>query len=218
MRARGLFKTFLSKQRTIFNLLSFLYLNLIMKRARTSGGSITGGTGDVKPQIFTMDSGTAGAVADYTVNQVALPVPRFGTLKTKATIMEILSVNWYVNIEDILDASSSNFAYLTTNTTRADADTATLASAALDVTDPKTFAFVIQNASLTTSGFAITEMPQTINLTDSNGNGVLVATDKLFIVFGNVGGTAVGSAVAKVKYRLVNVGITEYVGIVQSQQ
>ena len=61
-------------------------------------------------------------------------------------------------------------------------------------------------------------MPVIIDLTDNNGNGLLIATDKLFIVFANLNGTVVGSAVAKVKYRLSNVGITEYVGIVQSQQ
>lgn len=215
MRARGLFKTFLSKQRTIFNLLSFLYLNLNMKRARTSGGSVTGGTGDVKPQIFTMDSGTAGAVNDYVVNRSILPVPRFGSMKTKATIFEILSVGWYLNIEDSQDVITSNWAFLTTSTTRADGDTATLASAALDVTDPRTFAFAFYG---TNGAVARTQFPITINLTDSNGNGILIATDQLFIVGANATGTTGGSFIAKVKYRLTNVGIQEYIGIVQSQQ
>ena len=189
-----------------------------MKRARTSGGSVTGGTGDIKPQILTLDSGTAGAVSDYVVNQVALPVPRFGSLKTKATIFEILTVSWYPNIEDFADTSATNWCFLTTSTTRADADTATLASAALDVTDPRTFAFVIRQNNLTTSGAVVSIMPNVIDLTDMNGNGILIATDKLFVVGANLNGTTAGSFVAKVKYRLVNVGITEYVGIVQSQQ
>lgn len=61
-------------------------------------------------------------------------------------------------------------------------------------------------------------MPQTIDMTDSEGNGVLIATDSIFIVSGAVGNIVPGQAVAKVLYRLKEVGIQEYVGIVQSQQ
>ena len=189
-----------------------------MKRARTSGGSVTGGTGDIKPQILTLDTGTAGSVGDYTVNRTALPVPRFGTMKTKATIFEFLSIDWYINIEDVLDGSATNWAFLTTTTNRVDAEASTLGSAAADVTDPKTFGFALENRQLTTSGAAFLQMPLHIDLTDNNGNGVLIATDQITIVHGNLSGTNVGSVVAKVLYRLVNVGIQEYVGIVQSQQ
>ena len=189
-----------------------------MKRARTSGGSVTGGTGDVKPQILTLDSGTAAALSDYTVNRIALPVPRFGAMKTKATIFEILYVDWYMGIEDLADHENTKFAYLTTSTTRQSGDTASFPSAATDVTDPKTFAFVLRDQTLETSGASEVAMPVRINLTDNNGNGHLVATDQLSIVFADVAGSIVASAVAKVGYRLVNVGIQEYVGIVQSQQ
>ena len=188
------------------------------KRARTSGGSVTGGTGDIKPQQFTLDSGTAGAADDYVVNQVALPVPRFGSMKTKATIFEILSVDWYLNLEDLGDTAHSDWGFLTTSTTRADGDTSTAGDAAADVTEPRTFAFVFFQSALITSGVNTRWMPIHVDMTDSNGNGFLVATDKLFIVGANIGGTALGSYVAKVKYRLTNVGIQEYVGIVQSQQ
>ncbi len=189
-----------------------------MKRARTSGGSVTGGTGDIKPQILTLDSGTAAAVSDYQVNRIALPVPRFGSMKTKATIFEILYVDWYMGIEDLADHENTKFAFLTTSTTRQSGDTATFNSAATDVTDPKTFAFVLQDKLLETSGSSIDKFPIRVNLTDDNGNGHLVATDQLTIAYGDVAGSVVSSCIAKVGYRLVNVGIQEYVGIVQSQQ
>ena len=195
-----------------------LVRKIVMKRARTSGGSLTGGTGDVKPQIITLDTGTANAVTEYVVNRVGLPVPRFGTLKTKATIMEILSVGWYVNIENDSDQTTQDYCYLTTSTTRITGDTGSLAASALDVTDPKAFAFVFSGRILLTSGVSMTQYPINIDLTDQNGNGMLIATDQLFVVGANIGGGTAGSYVAKVKYRLVNVGITEYVGIVQSQQ
>ncbi len=189
-----------------------------MKRARTSGGSVTGGTGDIKPQVFTMDTGTQGAANDYVVNQISLPVPRFGTLKTKATIMEILSVDWYLNIENAADSISSAFAFLTTSTLRTDGETSTLLTAAADVSEPRTFAFALQESVLGTQGAFSRTFPVHLNLSDNNGNGILVATDKLFVVGAGVGEATTGSFIAKVLYRLVNVGITEYVGIVQSQQ
>ena len=189
-----------------------------MKRARTSGGSVTGGTGDVKPQILTLDTGTAGATSDYVVNRIALPVPRFGSMKTKATIFELLYVDWYIGIEDLADHENTKIGFLTTNTTRADGETVTFNSMASDVTDPKTFAAVIVETLLETSGASIRNFPVRVNLTDANGNGHLIATDQLFVVMGDLAGSVVSSAVAKVGYRLVNVGIQEYVGIVQSQQ
>jgi hypothetical protein len=79
--------------------------------------------------------------------------------------------------------------------------------------DPKSFAMAFLDAPQTTVG----AFPVTIDLTDSNGNGMLIATDSLYVVAANVSGTA-SEAICKVFYRLVNVGITEYVGIVQSQQ
>ena len=189
-----------------------------MKRARTSGGSVTGGTGDIKPQILTLDSGTAGAVSDYQVNRIPLPVPRFGSMKTKATIFELLYVDWYFGIEDFADHENTKACFLTTATTHTNGETVTFPTLASDVTDPKTFAFVIRDQVLETSGSSIVQMPIRINLTDNNGNGHLIATDQLFIVYADLAGSIVSSAVAKVGYRLVNVGIQEYVGIVQSQQ
>ncbi len=189
-----------------------------MKRARTSGGSVTGGTGDVKPQILTICSGIAGAINDYAVRQVALPVPRFGTLKNKATIIEFLSLSWYLAPEDMADTSNQAIGFLTTSSARSDGDTITVNSIGQDIIDPLTFGMVVENRLLAVDGTAATQMPITYDLTDKNGNGILIATDKIFVVGGSVGGTNAGNYTCKALYRLVNVGITEYVGIVQAQQ
>ena len=193
------------------------------KRARTSGGSVTGGTGDVKPQILTLDSGTALATSEYVVRRSALPVPRFGTMKTMATVFELLAVDWYMNIEDSGDVSHIDAAFLSTSTTRATGATVSAGTLAADVTDPRTFAFALENqfisqpGGLDNGGYS-RHMPVHIDLTDSNGNGMIIATDQIFVVGATESGTTGGSYVAKVLYRLVNVGIQEYVGIVQSQQ
>lgn len=187
------------------------------KRAR-GGGSVTGGTGDVKPQILTISSGQATAADDYVTDRLPLPVPRFGTMKSKATILEFLWVDWYIDIRDIGDTTSISWAFLSTTALRTDDETSTLATLNEDVLDPRTFALALLNRNFTTSGLSQFYMPFHIDLTDNNGNGILVATDSIVITHGNVNGTLAGSAIAKIGYRLVNVGITEYVGIVQSQQ
>ncbi|KKK78384.1 hypothetical protein LCGC14_2844120 [marine sediment metagenome] len=188
------------------------------KRKLNSGGSVTGGTGDVKPQVFTMNTGTAPAIDDYVINTTVLPVPRFGTMKTKATVFEILWVDWYLNIVNIQDNQATEIGFLTTNTNRSDGETSTLGSFAADLLDPRTFAPAITSNTLTTSGAAAKRYPIRINMTDSNGNGMLIATDRLVVVGGGVGNATAGDYVAKVGYRMTNIGIAEYVGIVQSQQ
>lgn len=187
------------------------------KRGRTSGGSVTGGTGDIKPQYFTLHA-AASAADDYAVEKISLPVPRFGTMKTKATIVEVLSVDWYLNMADYGDSASTAFGFLSTNTARSTGETSTLATLVEDAKDPTTLGLAVQNRVLVTQGGFTQVSPIHVEMTDENGNGVLIATDSIFIVGGFVGNTAAGEVICKMKYRLVNVGVSEYVGIVQSQQ
>ena len=188
------------------------------KRRRTSGGSVTGGTGDIKPQILTVSTSATAGVADYAVAQVNLPVPRFGTMKTKATVFEILRIDYYPNITDAADVSSTEAAFMSTQALRTQNDTCSLVTLAEDVLDPVGFGFVMQTTSVSTNGGWTKEYPISYDFTDQNGNGIIIATDRLFFHIGSVGNTAVGTGAAKILYRLVNIGITEYVGIVQSQQ
>ena len=188
------------------------------KRARTSGGSVTGGTGDIKPQILTAATGVAGGLDDYVTASVALPVPRFGTMKTRATIFELLGVWWHLALADKGDATAVHWAFLSTVVTRANGDTSTLADSQVDALDPRAFAFQMEQHIFTTSGSSIAKYPKYTDLTDSNGNGILIATDRIILTGGAVGNATLGQYIAKIKYRTVNVGIAEYVGIVQSQQ
>jgi len=183
------------------------------------GGSYTGGTGDIKPQILTFATGVAPAVAQYVTNQLAFPVPRFGTSSKKATITEILWVDWYIGLADLGDTSQTQLAFLSTNAgIRSDGDACTSATFTADVIDPTVFAAVMDNITLTTSGSTKHMLPIRVDLTDQNGNGLLIATDRLAIYGGNIGGTNASDYIAKIAYRLVDVGIEEYVGILASQQ
>jgi len=186
-----------------------------MKRGR-SGGSVTGGTGDIKPQILSLTTGLQPANDQYVSTSIALPVPRFST-GDKSTITEILWVDWYMGLENIADTLVATWAWLSTAVTRQNAVASTLATLLVDFSDPRVFAPVVQQRTLTTSGAGVVDYPRRIDLTDNNGNGFLVATDRLTVTMGSVGGTA-GTTVCKIGYRLVAVGLKEYIGIVQGQQ
>ena len=188
------------------------------KRKRTSGGSVTGGTGDIKPQILTVQTIAAAAGDDYSVSQVNLPVPRFGTMKTKATVFEILSLRYYPIVADIADVTNTKAAYFATQALRTQNETCTLLTLASDITDPAVFGFVLTSKSISTNGGTVDFYPLEIDMTDQNGNGFVVAADRIFFHVGDVNGTTAGGSTCKITYRLVNIGITEYVGIVQSQQ
>lgn len=184
-----------------------------MKRTR-GGGSVTGGTGDVKPQIMSIVGDTA-LTDDYAVTQVGLPVPRFGTQKSRSTITEFLWVDYYF-LGGVADTSFHNWAFLTPQTARTDAETADQASLTVDISNTSNFGFVFHQNILTTSGVNINTQPFRYNFTDENGNGFLYAGDKMFLVAGNISSPT--ACVAKVCYRMVDVSLEEYIGIVQSQQ
>jgi len=70
-----------------------------MKRRRESGGSVTGGTGDIKPQIMTIYTGLNSA-NNYITASFVVPVIRPQGNRNKPVIMEILWIDWYLGIED----------------------------------------------------------------------------------------------------------------------
>lgn len=185
-------------------------------RFKTSGGSLTGGTGDVKPQWLTSTSPFAAGANDYSVQTINVPRIILGQSGV-ATVMEILRVDWYLGLADLSDEDALYWGFLNTSLTRTQDETSSFATLAEDAADPQTFALAAQDLSFTTSGANSTQIPISLDMTDGNGNGILIATDRLFLVSGTVVNTSVTQATVKILYRMVNVGITEYVGIVQSQ-
>ncbi len=183
---------------------------------RSSGGSVTGGTGDIKPQQLTVQLPEV-LTADYGV--VEVPTPRVILSFTgAATVMEILKVWWYVGIEDFLDPNRTAAAYLSFRQIRATGETINLGTLANDMDSPTIFAAVIlSSTAIGASGVGTNTYPMTIDMTDNNGNGFLIATDKFFATHGTIAGTLPVKATVKILYRMVNITLAEYVGIVQSQ-
>ncbi len=180
--------------------------------ASESGGSVTGGTGDIKPQILNAVTPQAVA-ADFAT--VEVPVPRIilGS-RDQATVMEILKVYFTLGLADLADPANSFIGYLTTQLIRVTGAAASFAAFEADVSLPTTFASATIHHG---AGSHVLVTPIIVDLTDNNGNGVLIATDRFFFTMGNVAGTLPTVGIAKILYRMVNVSITEYVGIVQSQ-
>ena len=86
-----------------------------------------------------------------------------------------------------------------------------------NIGDGETIAAHQAEVQFVTSGLNVLIMPLRLDLTDKNGYGQLVATDRL-----NLSGTAVGQAAAtsfvwRIYYRYVTVTVEEYIGIIQSQ-
>lgn len=181
--------------------------------------TLTGGTGDVKPQYLTVGTSTPSAVDDYSVSQINLPIPRFsGQDKDTATVFELLSVDWYLGLSDIGDTSATHWAFLTTNSTRVETETATSADLELDALDPLAIALSFRHRGFITTGGVVFQGPFHVDTTDGDGNGILIATDRIFLVGAAFNNTVVSRTIAKLKYRQTNVGVMEYIGIVQAQQ
>lgn len=188
-----------------------------IKTKRSNPNNMNSKSGDLKPQILTLITAIGPASAYVTATSI-LPVPRFGTTKTKATIFELLWVHWYLAIDTFSIIDVVRWAWLSTVNTRATGEVTSLVTSLEDLQDPRAFAFVMEETQFAVQGLTYKSVPVRMDLTDNNGNGILIATDRLQITGGAFGAGASGSFVAKVGYRLVNVGIQEYVGIVASQQ
>jgi len=144
------------------------------------------------------------------------PINRVPQSSTRATVMECLKVVWEMpNIPNIGNVAETEFLY-----------TATLGTqdhGAVNTTwaTPDVFTMVKRerNGAWSAGGSYSDVSDQIIehDLTDGAGHGVLIATDT---IMGQLQGTATYALNmrARILYRVKNVSILEYVGIVQSQQ
>ena len=184
------------------------------KRRRTGDvASLTGGTGDVNPQILTL-SIEQSAADTSTEAQFNLPVPRAATGgQNTAVVFEILKVLWIWTTISDPDSDTTVGGVLST---RSEINQALFNPAAQD---SGTFiANAYEQNFKSAVGIVDTFKAMMFDMTDGAGHGLLVGTDS---IYASIYSTATGSSqgfIAKIFYRLKNVGVFEYVGIVQSQQ
>lgn len=183
-----------------------------MKRAR--GSTLTGGTGDYNPQTYSI-SVLQTAIDTTTTASFPTPIPRFGTGgSTTSPVMEVLKVFFVV---DDLAALSQQTTYIGSLST---SDITAPGTFGVNlIADPRVFAFFsLDGIYLTAAGFATASRVFEFDLTDGSGRGLLVATDNIFFHNFTSGTGRANNMIAKILYRMKNVTLQEYVGIVQSQQ
>lgn len=184
-----------------------------MKRAR--GDPLTGGTGDVSPQWFSLSDLTLSAANTFTEQSTGIPVQRLSQKKGKSLVMEVLQVHFNQPDWDSNPAAGGNVA-------TASIELTTRSLNAFDSSNPSVIAYSQRawRGAFTAAGsyFSTNTDPEIINTNDGAGHGILVATDNIFLS-GNTTNFA-GAAVfrCRIMYRWKEVSLEEYIGIVQSQQ
>lgn len=183
-----------------------------MKRGN---GSLTGGTGDVSPQWMSFTVTQSAADTTTTATQ-AVPVQRLPT-GARAQVMEVLRVDikrpTVVTIASATEAVDSYQLFLSTTS---------FGTTATTFSEPRVFAadeFQINGAFTAAGTYGLyADLHKQLDLTDGAGHGVLVATDNIFAQGVSSGTGAANVWRVKILYRWKNVSLSEYIGIVQSQQ
>jgi hypothetical protein len=184
-----------------------------MKRGRGDGG-LTGGTGDVNPQLLTMSLSTSAANT-FTQSTIPFPLSRFGNKKGKAIVVEILKAFPDLPVWDANPAAGGQVALVlwqlaTTNQTL------------IGTADPTVLLFGQKEyrGAFTAAGsyFGIAQEPAWIDFTDGAGHGLLVGTDQVFYGVNTTNFAGAATFTLKILYRFKEVNVEEYIGIVQSQQ
>ena len=169
---------------------------------------------DVKPQVLSMDLNVAVA-NDGGFDQIVLPVARVPGTK-KVTVIELLRIEAFPDMTAVdLVQNLRLISGIATNNPNVDGNT-TLTDL---VANTRVFNINLWHQAAAGS-FNTASMPGKIvtDYTDGNGNGMLIATDSMFL-FGKTDNVAGGTTFGfKMLYRFVEVNPIEFVGIVQSQQ
>jgi hypothetical protein len=169
---------------------------------------LTGGTGDVKPEMLTY-SAVMSAADTTTTTTTALPILRnFSSGNgSRAQIVEILKA--FIFLPAPVEVDSDITVLIGTKN---------LGTTNGNFGDPSIFAAAGNQMLLTTSGQVVYDRLRVIDLTDGAGNGILVATDNIFTQISSSTTSSVNTTRVKLLYRVYAASVTEYVGIVQGQQ
>lgn len=215
---------------------------------RTKSDRLTGGTNDVNPQWYKADTslanttatGPGGTIVRNRVQRFLLPVNRINqTQANTATVMEVLKVRWSWKNEvsfpsgSALPFSTNTALYLSTAPIADDIVNAQSRGTTIDWISFDDFVqpFLLNVVSNTYAPYDQTSplLPVEHDMTDGDGHGILVATDavnlllRVSITNEGIGGGGnvlldAASCLCEVLYRYKTVSLTEFIGIVQSQE
>lgn len=176
------------------------------KRPRSGNG---GGKGwDKHPQYLHFSAAQSGADATTTTT-LALPREAFSH-PNQPTILEILGV-YFEHSANTTEANSYVRAMISTRSLGT--------TAALGPDNAAVIAWFLKKVDdFGTATTVVESMYPFFYPTSVDGYGILVATDNLYIQIDSAATTATNTVRGKILYRFVRVGLSEYVGILQSQQ
>lgn len=180
---------------------------------------MTGGTGDVNPQIYSLS--VTPSVADATIStQFPVPVYRFPLKNDRAMVMEILRCQWIVQDLPVQVGQVSMVGILSTSNTSLPIGAASSLAEQFQALQSGNVidAVSIDGILATAVGFAFASRITDHDKTDSAGHGILVATDNIFLTWATITAASIIPVCCKITYRWKEVGLSEYIGIVQAQQ
>lgn len=197
-----------------------------MPSKRRYSESLTGGTGDVNPQSLIITGTFSNADAIKAIG-TPLPIPRFSSSGNKSLVFEFLDVEWQIVDPPQPGPANGDFGKL-------ELALATSASYPGTLNDWMADKRVISQYRATFQTIATVgpaagawqivtygkELQGNDDLTDRAGHGILIGTDDIYVWIWlqaqNYNWQS--NFVCTIKYRIKEVTIQEYVGIVQSQQ
>ena len=190
----------------------------VYRRSNSMSG-LTGGSRDVNPQFLNV------SITQHTHNEnikfnFAVPVVRTPGTGNKVTVMEILKIGFmFANPPPVIEVVGFHgvSTYASVNIGEQTTHQAFHHWSVLAAVNVSTHGAFTVGGTFTAH---LTE-PFWYDLTDGAGHGVLVATDTMTIMCDTYGYAETGPlqrAEAKILYRFKRIGMSEYIGIVQSQQ
>lgn len=188
------------------------------KRRRTSSSyrsnpvyrdRLTGGANDVNPQILTVNREIVSAGTwDETVANMPLNPnpPRFGS-----QAIELLKIYWYLPVLPHTD--------ITTFWLEAQLATQHMTSYTPNHVNVITH-FRRDWRSIVANGFSDQETPSIFmhDFTDNAGHGIILCAPKVYLSARNSGNFGAAYFIScRILYRFKNIGMSEYIGVVQNQ-
>jgi len=189
-----------------------------MKRRRTSnpGNHLTGGTKDINPQYY---SGYSVQTANDTTSTstYVVPVPRYSAGPTQSIVMEVLKVYFDTPEPIALASDTEKIHSVRVIFSTKDHATTEAAFSASDVFAKYTSDSV---GAFTAAGTyrMIRQEPFCYDCSDGMGHGILIASDTFSVQIASTGTGQTNGCSWKLLYRFKRVSLSEYIGIVQSQQ
>lgn len=189
------------------------------KAAESDAEMLTGGSGDVNPQFFTMGFNTQSANDTPVIQAYALPIPRLKTQADRQLVMEMLNMKFMNNGAAIPVAAATSFYYIAVTTNPSITSSTSIGTMQADPRTLADWGFTLIGDTAVSPSVTPIPLNHYVDMTDGAGHGVLLATDQLYIYVSTLTtGAHSFAGAAKLLFRFKEVDLQDYIGIVQGQQ